>query len=115
MQVQPFLPWRRTLVAPLASIVAIDASWAIAAGAADSALAIGSPDVFDALAVEAVAVLVLEVVVAGLLQPASASAAAPAAKATCVFDRFMSPSVSFRKDEPPNTNRGQPHVNFAAA
>src|SRR5258707_6167549 len=43
MQVQPFLPWRRVVALPPASIVTIEASWAIDAGAADSALAIRSP------------------------------------------------------------------------
>jgi hypothetical protein len=69
------------LEAPLASIVAIDASWAIAAGAADSALAIGSPEALAELSVVAAAALLVLAVVVALLQPATANAADPAAKA----------------------------------
>src|SRR4051794_17037009 len=42
MQVQPLVPWRTVVTAPLASIVMIAASCAIDAGAADCALATGS-------------------------------------------------------------------------
>src|SRR5438270_9616876 len=42
MQVQPLVPLRSVVIAPLASTDTTDASCAIAAGAADSALAIGS-------------------------------------------------------------------------
>src|SRR5438270_5071444 len=42
MQVQPFLPARTCFIAPLASATIIAALSAIAAGAADSALATGS-------------------------------------------------------------------------
>src|SRR6476659_8936757 len=42
MQVQPLVPLRSSDIAPFASTVTIDAECAIAAGAADSALATGS-------------------------------------------------------------------------
>src|SRR6476620_1443856 len=42
MQVHPLLPLRSSVIAPFASTVTTDASCAIAAGAADSALATGS-------------------------------------------------------------------------
>src|SRR5205823_7516158 len=41
MQVHPFLPLRSVVIAPLAPTVTTVASWAIAAGAADSALVTG--------------------------------------------------------------------------
>src|SRR6476659_6499501 len=42
MQVQPLVPLRTVVIAPFASTVTTEASCAIAAGAADSALATGS-------------------------------------------------------------------------
>src|SRR3954468_6467997 len=42
MQVQPLVPLRSSVMAPFASTVTTDALWAIAPGAADSALVTGS-------------------------------------------------------------------------
>src|SRR3954447_1163752 len=44
MQVQPLFPLRSSFIAPLGSTVTTDALCAMDAGAADSALAIGSPE-----------------------------------------------------------------------
>jgi hypothetical protein len=76
----------------LASAVTIEAAWAIDAGPADSALAVGSPelaaldDAKDALPFAAL------VSVAALLQAADAAIAAPAASHADTLEIFMSPS-----------------------
>src|SRR5258705_233488 len=90
MQVQPFLPWRRVVALPPASIVTIEASWAIDAGAADSALAIGSPGA--AALVDANAALPFaeaSLVDPGLLQAPVAATATAAVSHKQRF--FMSP------------------------
>jgi hypothetical protein len=92
MQVQPLLPCRSILVFPLASIVITDALCAIEAGAADSALAIGS----DAVPVPLVATELSDaadfpLVDPALLQAASARIATPIASGAKSLD-VMSPS-----------------------
>src|SRR6476620_8274398 len=68
MQVQPLLPLRTTFIAPPAPTVTIDALWAIAAGAADSALLTGSlPAAFARDS------LLVSLALPALLHPASAS------------------------------------------
>src|SRR3954467_12228124 len=90
MHVQPLLPLRMTVMLPLASAVTIDALCASDAGAADSALATGSFDVFVSL------IEVLDAILpAGappLLQPTKATAAAPAVSSTKAFNDVIVPS-----------------------
>jgi hypothetical protein len=94
MQVQPLLPWRTIVALPLSSIVITDALWAMDAGAADSALWIGSFEAGAASFVAAAVVseaAVFEPVSAGLLHPASAAIAAPISSGLKSVD-VMNPS-----------------------
>src|SRR3954451_17847315 len=71
MQVQPFVPFRTVVMAPLASAVTTEASCAMEAGAADSALATGSEEgVADVVLVSAAAVLLSLLPGAALLHAA---------------------------------------------
>src|SRR6185369_6736167 len=92
MQVQPFLPSRMTFIAPLASMVAIAASWAIAAGAADSALATGS---LDAVALDSASAALppaaASLPASPLVQAAAPNRAAPAASAAQVLVNVILP------------------------
>jgi hypothetical protein len=96
MQVQPLVPLRNSFNEPFASIVTTDAACEIDAGAADSALAIGS---FDAVDVDEaadvfVAIASLDLLVAGvpaLLHPPSDRNATPAASSMYIFLNFMIP------------------------
>src|SRR3954454_7132684 len=83
MHVQPFLPSRTLVIFPSAPTVTTEASWAMEAGAADSALATGS--VATASFIVAWAVLVSAALVplfVCLLQPAVAATAPPRSSIT---------------------------------
>src|SRR5690242_21809031 len=86
MQVQPLVPLRSTVIAPLVSTVTIVALEEMAAGAAASALAIGS--LFCAVTAEAV----------------SANIAAPASRIG--KDDVMNPSFAQKGRTPPVTYFG---------
>src|SRR6185369_1089200 len=92
MQVQPFVPLRTSVILPLASAVTIDAFFASDAGAADSALATGSAGAALLAAAVSSPLAFASLVVAALLQPAMARAAAPVANRTPSLDTVMSPS-----------------------
>src|SRR4051795_9329383 len=68
MQVQPFVPLRNVVGVPLASTVIMEASCAMAAGAADSALVIGSPALAVALFLVSAAAVLFPFVLSVLLQ-----------------------------------------------
>jgi hypothetical protein len=90
MQVQPLVPWRSVFIAPFASTVTTEAACAIAAGAAVSALAIGS---FELGAAAAVVFAALFDGAGALLQAVTARAAVPATSRMLSFDNVISPSL----------------------
>jgi hypothetical protein len=95
MQVQSFVPFRTIVALPLASIVTIDALWAIDAGAADSALFTGSLEAASLLFEEAEAELseamLFSLVLAALLH-APMAIIDPASSSTPVVLIAMGPS-----------------------
>src|SRR6476660_5016479 len=90
MQVQPFLPWRTVVILPSAPTVTIDASWAIDAGAADSALATGS---FEAAAVSVPVFASDLLAVLPYWLQAGLRSIVPARSRICACRIVMSPSV----------------------
>src|SRR4051794_24987483 len=92
MQTQPFLPWRTVVIFPLSSMVTTDASRAIAAGAADSALLTGS---LDAVAVfEPLSGPMPFAAIGALLQAVVASTATPAASQIFEIVMIALPRIS---------------------
>ena len=110
MQVQPFLPSRTVVILPSAPTVTIEASWAIEAGAAVSALATGSLEPGVVTAAVWFAGAVPSDGSGALLQP-PAVISALASSAALVDASIMNASNQMKEDEPPSTTAVRLHVN----
>jgi hypothetical protein len=111
MQVHSPLPLRTIVIAPFESTVATDASCAIEAGAADSALAVGSVAAVEFPVVVVVTDVTVLLLAAPLLQAATAMMEAASSDRRTVFE-VMNPSFSPRKDERVITIPSLRHLNW---
>src|SRR3954453_7835875 len=109
MQVQPFVPLRNVVGVPLASTVIMEASCAMAAGAADSALVIGSPALAVALFLVSAAAVLFPFVLSVLLQAPTMITAPVSSRMRRLFD-VIGPSMILRKDARSSTTTAGRHV-----